>query len=93
MLYHFACHPIMGAPGGANTAGFPGFASRLLEDALGEGSVALFVQGCGGDINPVRYKTVAVPDGEPLGNRLGAKVLQTWRGIETKTNAELKLHQ
>ncbi|NIP97418.1 MAG: hypothetical protein GWO24_29885, partial [Akkermansiaceae bacterium] len=28
-----------------------------------------------------------------LGNRLGAKVLQTWRGIETRPNAELKLHQ
>ena len=92
VLYNFACHPIMGAPGGANTAGFSGFASRLLEDALGEGSIALFVQGCGGDINPVRYKTVGVADGEPLGNRLGGKVLQTWRGIKTQPNAELKLH-
>jgi hypothetical protein len=90
VLYNFACHPITGAPGGGNTAGFPGFTSQTIEETLGGGAVAFFVQGCAGDINPIRYKTVShPPDGEPLGQRLGLNVLRTWRTIEPRTGAGL----
>jgi hypothetical protein len=90
VLYNFACHPIMGAPGGGNTAGFPGFASKAIEETLGEGVIAFFVQGCAGDINPLRYKEVSQPHAdEPLGNRLGLSVLRTWRTIETRAEARL----
>jgi hypothetical protein len=53
VVYNFACHPIQGVPNGGNTADITGFASRVIEDNLSEGAIALFLQGCAGDINPV----------------------------------------
>ena len=92
VLYHFACHPIMNPPSKGNSADYPGFASKVIEDSLGGGALAFFVQGCGGDINPVRYKEVSRPaDAEPLGAMLGATVLMAVRKLETKTGAELKV--
>lgn len=82
VVYNFACHPIQGVPGGGNTADITGFASRVIEENLGAGAVALFVQGCGGDVNPVRYKDVHQPrNAEPLGNTLGLSVLRAARAI------------
>ncbi|QDU80656.1 Neutral/alkaline non-lysosomal ceramidase [Polystyrenella longa] len=92
VMYNFACHPIQGAASGGNTADFTGFSSKVIEDNLGEGSVALFVQGCGGDINPVFYKDVDHPrDGEPLGNMLGLSTLEGVRKIETTNDGRLKV--
>lgn len=81
VVYNFACHPIMGLPTGDNTADIIGFASRVIEENLG-GAIALFVQGCAGDINPVLYKDVNQPrNAEPLGNLLGLSVLKAVRHI------------
>ena len=92
VLYNFACHPIMNPPGTGNTADFTGVASKVIEEALGDGALALFVQGCGGDINPVRYKDVQhPPSAEPLGNMLGLSVMRTLKKIETKPGVELKI--
>ena len=92
VVYNFACHPIMGVPNGENTADIVGFASKVIENNLSEGTIALFVQGCGGDINPVLYKDVHQPrDAEPLGNLLGLSVLQAVRKIKTGNIAELKV--
>jgi hypothetical protein len=83
VVYNFACHPIHGVPAGVSTADFPGYASAVIEETLGHGSLAFFVQGCAGDINPVIYKDVAAPhDCEPFGNMLGLNVL---RGLRTIT--------
>lgn len=92
VLYNFACHPIQSVPSGANSADMTGFASQVIEDNLGDGAIALFVQGCGGDINPVLYKEPSIPrDAEPLGNMLGLSTLQAVRKIETKEKGELKI--
>ena len=88
VVYNFACHPIMGVNGDGNTADIVGFASKVIESNLSEGTVALFVQGCGGDINPVRYKDVNHPrHAEPLGNALGLSVLQAVRKIKCADGA------
>ncbi len=90
LVYHFACHPIMNPPSRGSSADFPGFASRLIEDALGTGAMAFFVQGCAGDINPVRYKEAStVPDAEPLGMLLGSTVLRAAAAIQTEPGAAL----
>src|SRR5690606_2319285 len=48
-------------------------------------AMALFLQGCGGDINPISYKKPGVPpDAEPLGNILGLSVLRALEKIDTK---------
>jgi hypothetical protein len=92
VLYNFACHPIQGVPNGRNTADLCGFASRLIEESLGDGAIALFVQGCGGDINPITYKDVSAPrDAEPLGNRLGLSTMKAVRKLTTQDGATLKI--
>ena len=81
VVYHFAIHPIQTVPSRANTADITGFASQVIEDNL-DGAVAMFLQGCGGDINPVQYKDVDNPrDAEPLGNMLGLSTLKALRRI------------
>ena len=90
VVYNFACHPIQGVPGAANTADLTGFASKVIEDNLSEGTIALFVQGCGGDINPVLYKDVEHPrHAEPLGNMLGLSTLKGLRAVSSKEDARL----
>ena len=90
VVYNFACHPIMGVPGGANTADVTGFASQVIEDNTSDGTIALFLQGCGGDINPVMYKDVEHPrSGEPLGNLLALSTLKALRKIECREDGRL----
>lgn len=90
VVYNFACHPIQGVPSGRNTADLTGFASRVIEENLSEGTVALFLQGCGGDINPVLYKDVHHPrDAEPLGNLLGLSTLHALRKIQSQEDKRL----
>ncbi|MCA9112217.1 MAG: hypothetical protein KDA52_19845, partial [Planctomycetaceae bacterium] len=87
-----ACHPIQGVASGANTADITGFSSEVIEDNLGDGAVALFVQGCGGDINPISYKDVDHPrDAEPLGNMLGLSTLAAVRQIECQDDERFQL--
>lgn len=92
VVYNFACHPIQNVPSRGNSADITGFASQVIEDNLSDDTVALFVQGCGGDINPIRYKDVDYPrDAEPLGNMLGLSTLKAVRTIRTKEDDRLKL--
>lgn len=92
VVYNFACHPIQGVPSGANTSDLSGFASQVIEDNLSDGAIALFVQGCGGDINPVFYKDVDHPrNAETLGNRLGLSTLKAVRQVTTKLDPRLKV--
>ena len=82
VVYNFACHPIQNNPGMRNTADMTGFSSQVIEDNLSEDTIALFIQGCGGDINPAFYKDVAHPRrAEPLGNLLGLSTLKALRKI------------
>jgi hypothetical protein len=90
VVYNFACHPIQGVPSGANTADMTGFSSEVIEDTLGDGAVALFVQGCGGDINPAFYKAVNHPrHAEPLGNMLGLSTLRALRDATCRDDGRL----
>lgn len=92
LLYNFAAHPIQGVPNGANTSDYPGFASSAIEENLGDGAMAFFIQGCAGDINPAKYKDVHSPhDAEPLGNLLGLSVLRAARAIRPRDGAELRM--
>jgi len=81
IVYHFACHPIIGVPSGGNTADISGFASRVIEEQLADGAVAFFLQGCGADINPILYRDFDnPPDARTHGRQLG---LSTMRGVRT----------
>jgi hypothetical protein len=93
VVFQFAVHPIMGLPGGGNGADLSGYAAETIEANLGDGTAtALFLQGCGGDINPVLYKSVDLPrDGKSLGMRLGLSALSGLRAIETQAEVPLSI--
>jgi hypothetical protein len=85
VVYNFACHLYMGVPQGGITADFPAFSSQVIEDSLGNDSMALFLQGAGGDQSPILYKDVNRPrDAEPMGQMLGLSTLKAVRNIQTK---------
>ena len=90
VVYNFACHPIQGAANGGNTADLTGSASKAIEDTLGEGAMAFFLQGCAGDINPAFYKDVDHPrDAESLGAMLGLSTLAALQAIDSKDDDRL----
>ena len=92
VVYNFAVHPIVGVPSGRNTADIVGFASQVIEDQLSDGAVAVFIQGCTGDVNPVWYKDVSHPRGaEILGNMLGLSTLKALRSISAAEDGPLKM--
>lgn len=95
VIYNFACHPIQGVYSEGrrdNTADFPGFASAVLERNLGPNTLAFFLQGCAGDINPVRYKDVLTPrSAEPLGQMLGFSTLKALRQIQSKQTGPISV--
>lgn len=80
IIYNYACHPLVGVPGGGVTANYPGFASSVIENQLGHGAMAMFLQGAAGDVTEVLYKDVNRPrDAEPIGVMLGLSVLDALR--------------
>ncbi len=90
VVYNFACHPILGVPSGGITADLVGFASRVIENNLSDGTIALFLQGCAGDINPVFYKDVDHPrDAETLGNTLGLSTLLALKRVQCRADDRL----
>ncbi|MFO0939683.1 MAG: hypothetical protein U0930_02835 [Pirellulales bacterium] len=92
VVYNFACHPIMNPPNKGSSADFPAYASKVIEQAMGDESMAFFVQGCGGDINPVHYKEpTTLPDAEPLGLKLGVRIVESLRNIKMNPEAKLAL--
>ncbi len=84
VVFNFACHPYLGVPRGGVTADFPGFAAKVIEENLGHGAMALFLQGAAGDITAVLYKDVNRPrDAEPFGTMLGLSTLKAYRTTQT----------
>ena len=93
VVYNFACHPIQNVPERGNTADITGFSSKTIEENLGNNCIALFVQGCGGDINPINYKDVNhLRSAEPLGLMLGLSTLRAVRKIKSQPNQPLVVH-
>jgi len=92
VVYNFACHPYTGVPGKGVTAEFPGFASKEIEDNLGHGTMAFYLQGAAGNITELFYKTVTEPrDCEQFGRMLGASTLKGLRKINTSKSAPFKV--
>jgi len=93
VVFNFACHPIQGVPNQGNTADMSGLAATAIEESLSHDCLALFVQGCGGDINPALYKDVENPrDAQTLGNQLALSTLKAVHAIRTTAEAPLQVY-
>ncbi len=91
IVYNFASHMLFGDPQGSVTANFTGIASDILEETLGNGALALFVQGAAGDIIDVGFKDFTRPrDIVPFGEALAGSTLEAYGAIET-SDASLSL--
>jgi hypothetical protein len=96
VVFHHTCHAtVMGSNNLLISADYPGAARRLVEDAYGDGTTAIFLQGCCGDVRP----NIVGPDGRfrggdwqdlgRLGRILGAEVVRVCEGIRMETSPTL----
>jgi neutral ceramidase len=53
----YAMHPVNGFLAGITSADFPGAASRYVEQAFSDKTIAIFAQGASGDQNPLYLRT------------------------------------
>ncbi len=84
VLYDFASHLLVGCRKGAVTADFPGVTSRYLEEQLGGGVTAIFLQGANGDIMEASNYDLENPRTKyDFGYRLGRSVMKAYRTIGT----------
>ena len=80
VVYNFASHLLRGTPGWNITADFPGVTSGFLETVLGQGALAFFIQGAGGDTHEVAENDFEHPKwGREYGVTLGESVLEAFR--------------
>jgi hypothetical protein len=94
VLINYTCHPtILGSNNLFVTAGYPGYATRLIERIKGENVIAMFTNGAAADINAGHSPDLSaigypIPErtfkrAEKLGNMLAGEVLKTLEVIET----------
>ena len=86
VLYDFASHLLVGCRKGKITADFPGVTSAYLEERLGDGAAAIFLQGANGDIIEASYDDRENPRNKyDFGYKLGRSVMKAYNTIGTGT--------
>ena len=90
VVYNFTGHPYPSIT--SQTDAYTTFSTKLIEENLSKGTIAMFVQGFCGDVIPVLYKDIhSARDQSPLGNKLGISALSAIRKIKTVKSDELKV--
>lgn len=85
VVYNFGCHLLFGDMLGSITGNIPAIASQIVEDELGEGVMAFFLQGAAGDIIDTGFKNLTKARSiEAMGRKLGEQVLSCSRKISTE---------
>ena len=88
ILVNYACHPVVLGPENLNySADYPSEMRRYVEQEMGAGAMAFFLQGAPGDINPYFDKTPLIEDAvnvmKQTGDQLGAEAVRVARSIKT----------
>jgi hypothetical protein len=84
LVYNFAIHLLFSDPQLSVSAMIPGVASGIIEETLGNGALAFFLQGAAGDIIDVGFKDFEKPrEIETFGNCLAIRTLKAWNKIQT----------
>lgn len=90
IITHYACHPTTTADNSISSE-YPGAAMDLVENHYGKDSVALFLQGCSGDIRPALVKNGLFYRGTDLEvKKLGKKLADEVLLVAGKTMSPLK---
>ena len=89
ILFRYSAHPVtVGSRSQVASSDYPGPAREVLERNLG--GLALFLQGCGGNINPrvgIGYEVDCRDTKNRVGLELGGEALKIAAGIRTNTRA------
>jgi hypothetical protein len=89
VAFRYSAHPVtVGGRSALASADYPGPAREVLEHNLG--GLALFLQGCGGNINPrvgIGYEVDCRDTKNRVGLELGGEALTIAAGIRTNTRA------
>ena len=89
VAFRYSAHPVtVGSRSQVASADYPGPAREVLERNLG--GLALFLQGCGGNINPrvgIGYEVDCRDTKNRVGLELGGEALKIAAGIRTNTRA------
>jgi neutral ceramidase len=88
ILVNYACHPVVFGPDNLEySADYPSEMRRYVEQEMGSGAMAFFLQGAPGDINPYYDKTPLIEGAEEVmkqtGIKLGAEAVRVARSIKT----------
>jgi hypothetical protein len=89
VAFRYSAHPVtVGSRSQVASSDYPGPAREVLERNLG--GLALFLQGCGGNINPrvgIGYEVDCRDTKNRVGLELGGEALKIAAGIRTNTRA------
>ena len=94
VLVHYACHPVIFGPDNLDySADYPHQMRLGVEEAM-PGSMAFFLQGAPGDINPYFDKTPKIEDAEAVmratGRKLAAEAVRVARTIQTRSATSIR---
>jgi len=88
-LFRYSAHPVtVGSRSQVASSDYPGPAREVIEQSLG--GLALFLQGCGGNVNPrvgIGYEVDCRDTKNRVGLALGGEALRVAAGIRTNTKA------
>jgi hypothetical protein len=89
VVFRYSAHPVtVGSRSAVASPDYPGPARDVLEQNLG--GLALFLQGCGGNVNPrvgIGYEVDCRDTKNRVGLELGGEALKVAAGIRTNTRA------
>jgi hypothetical protein len=96
LLVNYACHPVVLGPENVDySADYPSEMRRYIEEQLGRGVMAFFLQGAAGDINPYYDKTPLLDDAVNLmretGRKLGEEAVRVARTVTTRVPSEPRI--
>lgn len=88
IIINYACHPVI-LGGYLISADYPGYAMGLVEQVYGGHTVAMFLNGTTGDLNPLDRGSFEAA--ERAGGILGAEAVKVSKSIETSSDVELRV--
>lgn len=96
VLVNYACHPVVLGPENLNySADYPSEMRRHIEQDMGSGVMAFFLQGAPGDINPYYDKTPLMEDAvgmmKQTGRLLGVEAVRVAKTVTTRAPENLRI--